>query len=118
MSARPKDPQAAGAHRLERLRTEEEARAQAALEQALTQAFWQALERRPLPPMAALEAAAGTVGALYRLVASLHGEVPRCGCGWQPDPEDDLIRLEAMLAAALAARPARGLADLPVAGRA
>jgi hypothetical protein len=88
------------------------------LAEALTRAFWQALERSPMPPMAALEAAARTVGDLYRQIASLHGEQPRCGCGWQPDPEDDLARLEAMLAAALAARPAFDLAALPAAGRA
>ncbi len=90
-----------------------------ALERALAQAFWQALERHPLAPMAALEAAARTVGDLYRQVASLHGDVPRCGCGWQPDPDDDGIRLEAMMAAAMQVRPDdHGLAGMTVAGRA
>ncbi|ACL59984.1 hypothetical protein [Methylobacterium nodulans] len=91
---------------------------QDALAQALARAFWQALERRPMPPMAALEAAARTVGDLYRQVASLHGDRPACGCGWQPDPEEDLMRLEAVLAAALGEPPPRDLASLPVAGRA
>ncbi|TGE02522.1 hypothetical protein [Methylobacterium nonmethylotrophicum] len=105
-------------HQRERLRAEAEARGQSALEHALTAAFWEALERGPLPPMAALEAAARTVGTLYRQIASLHGPAPRCGCGWQPEPDEDLIRLEAMLAAALIERPRPALADLPVAGRA
>ncbi|AWB24596.1 hypothetical protein DA075_00610 [Methylobacterium currus] len=95
-----------------------EARRQDALEQALTLAFWEALERGPMPPMAALEAAARTVGTLYRQIASLHGPAPRCGCGWQPEPDEDLIRLEAMLAAALIERNRPRLADLPVQGRA
>ncbi|MFE1598522.1 hypothetical protein [Methylobacterium sp. ID0610] len=89
-----------------------------ALAQALTRAFWQALERRPMPPMAALEAAARTVGDLYRQVASLHGDRPGCGCGWQPEAEEDLMRLEAALATALAEPPPLDLAALPVAGRA
>ncbi len=63
--------------------------------------------------MAALEAAARTVGSLYRQIASLHGPSPRCGCGWQPEPDEDLIRLEAMLAAALIERSRPRLADLP-----
>ncbi|SFV15624.1 hypothetical protein SAMN02799631_06169 [Methylobacterium sp. 174MFSha1.1] len=105
-------------HQGERLREDAEARGQAALEQALTLAFWDALERGPLPPMAALEAAARTVGTLYRQIASLHGPTPRCGCGWQPEPDEDLIRLEAMLAAALIERSRPSLADLPVQGRA
>ncbi len=108
-------------HPRERLRAEAEAqetRRQEALEQALTLAFWDALERGPMPPMAALEAAARTVGTLYRQIASLHGPAPRCGCGWQPEPDEDLIRLEAMLAAALIERTRPLLADLPVQGRA
>ncbi|MEH3148483.1 MAG: hypothetical protein PGN34_24885 [Methylobacterium frigidaeris] len=106
-------------HALARLREEAEIRGQDALERALTQAFWLALERQPLAPMAALEAAARSVGDLYRQVASLHGDVPRCGCGWQPDPEDDVIRLEAMMAAAMRHRPDdHGLAAMAVAGRA
>ncbi|MCF4128413.1 hypothetical protein [Methylobacterium sp. SyP6R] len=104
--------------RLAEAEAQTESRRQAALEQALTLAFWDALERGPLPPMAALEAAARTVGTLYRQIASLHGPAPRCGCGWQPEPDEDLIRLEAMLAAALIERPRPSLADLPVAGRA
>ncbi|AWN49969.1 hypothetical protein DK419_10130 [Methylobacterium terrae] len=109
---------AATLHRRERLRAEAEAQGQDALERALTLAFWDALERGPLPPMAALEAAARTVGTLYRQIASLHGPAPRCGCGWTPEPDEDLIRLEAMLAAALIERPRPMLADLPVQGRA
>ena len=70
-------------YRYEGRLAEAEARGQAALERALTLAFWDALERGPLPPMAALEAAARTVGTLYRQIASLHGPAPRCGCGWQ-----------------------------------
>ncbi|NGM33136.1 hypothetical protein G4G93_04190 [Methylobacterium sp. DB0501] len=105
-------------HRHEHPRAETEARSQAALERALTLAFWDALERGPLPPMAALEAAARTVGTLYRQIATLHGPSPRCGCGWNPEPDEDLIRLEAMLAAALVERPRSMLEDLPVQGRA
>lgn len=101
-----------------RLRAQAEARAQAALGHALTLAFWQALERWPMAPMAALEAAARAVGDLYRQAASLHGDDPHCACGWQPDPEDDLLRLEAMLAAALAETPAQTLAAMPAAGTA
>mgnify|MGYP005994220135 CR=1 FL=1 len=99
-------PDAAGRH------------AQGTLERALTLAFWQALQREPIHVMAALEAAARTVGALYRQVAAAHGPDGHCTCGWEPDPEADLIVLEAMLAAALS-RPARhDLADMVPAGRA
>jgi hypothetical protein len=70
-----------------------ESRAQTALERALTVAFWQALQQRPMPAMAALECAARTVGALYRQVAAAHGPHGTCPCGWEPDPEADLIML-------------------------
>ncbi|MGY2047614.1 hypothetical protein [Methylobacterium sp. JK268] len=90
---------------------------QDALAQAVTRAFWAALERNPMPPMAALETAARTVGDLYRQVAALHGDRPVCGCGWRPEPDEDLMRLEAALGVAIfeAAPP---LARLPAAGRA
>ena len=95
-----------------------ERHAQGTLERALTVAFWQALQREPMHVMAALEAAARTVGTLYRQVAAAHGPDGHCTCGWEPDPETDLIVLEAMLAAALS-RPAQlYLADMVPAGRA
>ncbi len=97
----------------------EESAAQAALERALTVAFWQVIQRRPMPAMAALEAAARTVGTLYRQVAAAHGPHGTCACGWEPDPEADLIVLEAMLAAGLMLQPAQAdLAAMVPAGRA
>lgn len=95
-----------------------ERHAQGTVERALTVAFWQALQREPMHVMADLEAAARTVGALYRQAAAMHGPGGSCGCGWEPDPDCDLIVLEAMLAAALS-RPARtDLAEMVPAGRA
>ena len=94
-------------------------RAQAcSLEQALTRAFWRAVQQQPMPVMDALEAAARAVGALYRQAAAAHGPSGSCGCGWQPDPEADLIVLEAMLAAAMKEKPRHDLAAMEVAGRA
>ena len=95
-----------------------ERHAQGTLERALTLAFWQALQREPMHVMAALEAAARTVGALYRQVAAAHGPDGHCTCGWEPDPEADLIVLEAMLAAALSHPAQRDLADMVPVGRA
>lgn len=95
-----------------------ERHAQGMLERALTVAFWQALQREPMHVMAALEAAARTVGTLYRQVAAAHGPDGHCACGWEPDLETDLIVLEAMLAAALAHPPRRELADMVPVGRA
>ncbi|WP_232631487.1 hypothetical protein [Methylobacterium sp. Leaf118] len=92
--------------------------AQTTLERALTVAFWQVMGRQPMPAMAALEAAARTVGALYRQVAAAHGPTGHCACGWEPDPEADLVVLEAMLAAGLAHPPAGDLAAMVPAGRA
>lgn len=95
-----------------------ERHAQGTLERALTLAFWQALQREPMHVMAALEAAARTVGSLYRHVAAAHGPDGHCTCGWEPDPEADLIVLEAMLAAALSHPARHDLADMVPAGRA
>lgn len=97
----------------------DESKAQTALERALTVAFWQAIQHRPMAAMAALECAARTVGALYRQVAAAHGPHGTCPCGWEPDPEADLIVLEAMLAAGLTHPPAAAdLANMVPAGRA
>ena len=98
----------------------------AGLERALAQAFWRAVSAEPMPIMAALEAAARTVGDLYRQAARAHRPEGGCGCGWQPEPDADLIVLEAMLAAALlrpeadegCGRERRDLAAMTVAGRA
>lgn len=95
-----------------------ERHAQGTLERALTAAFWQALQREPMHVMAALEAAARTVGALYRQAAAVHGPNGSCCCGWEPDPDCDLIVLEAMLAAALSRPGHTDLADMAPAGRA
>ena len=95
-----------------------ERNAQGTLERALTVAFWQALQREPMHVMAALEAAARTVGTLYRQVAAAHGPDGHCTCGWEPDPEADLIVLEAMLAAALSHPTRHDLADMVPVGRA
>lgn len=96
-----------------------ERRPQAVLERALTCAFWRAVQQEPMPVMAALEAAARAVGALYRQAAATHGPAGCCGCGWQPDPEADLIVLEAMLAAAAKPEPPRvDLAAMRPVGRA
>lgn len=88
------------------------------LERALTCAFWRAVQQQPMPVMDALEAAARAVGALYRQAAAAHGPSGSCGCGWEPDPEADLIVLEAMLAAAIKGVPGHDLAAMEVAGRA
>lgn len=97
----------------------EEERRLSKLEQTLMRAFWQSLGDDPLPPMAALEAAARIVGTLYTQVARAHEGPNACRCGWEPDPDGDLIVLEANLAAALLASE-RGpdLARMPAAGRA
>ncbi|MBD8908569.1 hypothetical protein [Methylorubrum zatmanii] len=95
-----------------------ERQAQGAMERALTVAFWQAMQREPMHVMAALEAAVRTVGTLYRQVADAHGPNGHCTCGWEPDPETDLIVLEAMLAAAVACPAHKDLADMVPAGRA
>lgn len=106
----------------ERARRERErdalARNQEAMELALTKAFWRGLADRPMPPMAALEIAARVVGALYRQVADAHQGPHACGCGWEPEPDGDLIVLEANLAAALLGPPRRDLARMPAAGHA
>lgn len=96
----------------------EEARGQAALEQALVRAFWQGLDGQSLSVMAALEAAARTIGTLYGQIAAAHGTEAPCGCGWMPDPESDLIVLEAHLAAALMSPHRPDLARMEAAGRA
>lgn len=95
-----------------------EQRSQASLERALACAFWRAVNQEPMPVMAALEAAARAVGLLYRQAAAAHGPNGCCGCGWEPDPESDLIVLEAMLAAAAQDAPRHDLEKMPVAGRA
>lgn len=100
------------------MRAVEERQRQSCLERALTCAFWRTVQSEPMPVMAALEAAARALGSLYRQTAAAHGPGGACGCGWQPDPETDLIVLEAMLAAAMLNPPADDLAAMPVAGRA
>lgn len=91
---------------------------ESSLEQALTAAFWRAVRNDPLPIMAALEAAARALGSLYRMTAEAHGPGSVCGCGWQPDPEADLIVLEAMLAASATRAPVDDLSNMTIAGRA
>lgn len=95
-----------------------EARGQAAIEEAMTRAFWAGLDGQSLSVMAALEAAARTVGLLYARIAAAHGPDATCTCGWEPDPETDLIVLEAHLAAALMRPAAPDLARMEAAGRA
>lgn len=92
--------------------------AEDALDEALRRAFWQSLNRAPLPAMQALETAARTLGALYRQVARAHEQPGGCGCGWEPDPDCDLIVLEANLAAALLHPPQADLFRMPAAGSA
>lgn len=100
-------------------RIAEERHRQGSLERALTCAFWRTVQSEPMPVMAALEAAARALGNLYRETAAAHGPGGSCRCGWQPDPEADLIVLEAMLAAAVKQRPPEeDLAGMAVAGRA
>lgn len=99
-------------------RVAEERGRQSSLERALTCAFWRTVQNEPMPVMAALEAAARALGHLYRETAAAHGPGGSCGCGWQPDPEADLIVLEAMLAAAVMQPPMESLAEMEVAGRA
>ncbi|TXM67428.1 MULTISPECIES: hypothetical protein [unclassified Methylobacterium] len=96
----------------------DETRGQAAIEQALARAFWQALDGQGLPVMAALEAASRTVGALYGQIAAAHGAGTTCACGWVPDPDGDLIVLEAHLAAAILQPRAPDLARMEAAGSA
>jgi hypothetical protein len=93
-------------------------RHQAALEQALIRAFWQSIGRHPLPVMTALETAARVVGTLYGQVAQAHEGPGGCRCGWMPDPDCDLIVLEANLAAALLQLAPPSLARMQVAGQA
>lgn len=88
------------------------------LDEALRRAFWQSLNRAPLPAMSALEVAARVVGALYRQVAQAHEGPNGCRCGWEPDPDCDLIVLEANLAAALLQPPEPDLARMTVLGSA
>ena len=88
------------------------------LERAVTRAFWQAVQQEPMPVMAALEAVARAVGALYRDAAAAHGPGGCCGCGWRPDPETDLMILEAMLADGIEAAPSDDLGRMTVAGSA
>ena len=92
--------------------------AEAALDEALRRAFWQSLHRGALPPMLALEVAARAVGALYRQMADGHEGPGGCACGWEPDPDGDLIVLEANLAAALLQPPSADLARMEPLGRA
>ncbi|TXM92142.1 hypothetical protein, partial [Methylobacterium sp. WL116] len=73
----------------------DESRGQAAVEQALTRAFWHDLDGQGLSVMAALEAASRTIGVLYGQIAAAHGAGTTCTCGWVPDPDTDLIVLEA-----------------------
>ena len=96
----------------------ETAAAEAALEEALRRAFWQSLHRGPLPPMRALQMAAQVVGTLYRQMADGHEGPAACACGWEPEPDGDLIVLEANLAAAILQPPGRDLARMVAAGRA
>jgi hypothetical protein len=91
---------------------------EAHLDEALRRAFWQSLNRAPLPAMAALEVAARVVGALYRQVAQAHEGPQGCRCGWELDPDCDLIVLEANLAAALMQPPGPDLARMTPLGRA
>jgi hypothetical protein len=96
----------------------EAASAEDTMDESLRRAFWQSLNRAPLPAMQALETAARTLGALYRQVARAHEQPGGCGCGWEPDPDCDLIVLEANLAAALLHPPQPDLLRMPAAGSA
>lgn len=96
----------------------DEEAAEAVLDEALRRAFWQSLHRGPLPPMLALQVAARAVGALYRQMADGHEGPSRCACGWEPEPDGDLIVLEANLAAALLQPLCSDLAQLKPLGRA
>ncbi|WP_019905921.1 hypothetical protein [Methylobacterium sp. 77] len=88
------------------------------LDEALRRAFWNSLNRNPLPALQALAVAARTIGALYRQVAQAHEGASGCDCGWEPDPDSDLIVLEANLAAALLKPPESDLAHMATLGRA
>lgn len=96
----------------------EPASPEAHLDEALRRAFCQSLNRAPLPALSALEVAARVVGALYRQVAQAHEGPQGCRCGWEPDPDCDLIVLEANLAAALMQPPEPDLARMIPLGRA
>lgn len=88
------------------------------LDEALRRAFWTSLNRHPLPALQALAAAARTIGTLYRQIAQAHEGPGGCACGWEPDPDSDLIVLEANLAASLLKPPEPDLAHMPTLGRA
>lgn len=96
----------------------DETRGQAAIEQALTRAFWTGMDGQSLSVMAALEAAARTIGVIYGQIAAAHGPDTTCACGWVPEPDADLIVLEAHLAAALMRPRGPDLARMEAAGRA
>ena len=68
--------------------------------------------------MQALEVAARALGVLYRQMADGHDGPGGCACGWEPDPDGDLIVLEANLAAALLHPPSADLARMEPLGRA
>lgn len=88
------------------------------LDEALRRAFWTSLHRQPLPALRALTVAARTIGMLYRQIAEAHDGPGGCNCGWEPDPDSDLIVLEANLAAALLKPPEADLAFMATLGRA
>lgn len=90
------------------------------LDEALRRAFWTTLNRNPLPALQALAVAARTIGVLYRQIAEAHEGPGACACGWEPDPDSDLIVLEANLAAALLKphEPGPDLARMTTLGRA
>ncbi|KQP61658.1 hypothetical protein ASG40_04270 [Methylobacterium sp. Leaf399] len=88
------------------------------LDEAIRRAFWTVLHRGPLPPMDALQVAARTIGTLYRQMAQAHDGPGGCACGWEPDPDGDLVVLEAQLAAALLQPPSQDLAQMATMGQA
>ncbi|MBX9932746.1 MAG: hypothetical protein K2Y56_14590 [Methylobacterium sp.] len=92
--------------------------AETALDEALRRSFWQRLHHDALPPMLALQIAAGAIGTLYRQLAEAHRGPGGCACGWEPDPDGDLIILEARLASAIIQSARHDLARMPAAGRA
>ncbi len=85
------------------------------MRQAVLCAFCHIIQTSGLRPMDVLALAASAVGSIYRDVAAVHMDSGGCPCGWEPQPEADIERLQRLLAEA---SPKPDLRWLTAAGRA
>jgi hypothetical protein len=95
-------------------RDEDAARAE--MRQAILCAFCRIMQTTRLRPMTVLGLAATAVGMIYKEIATAHRHIATCPCGWEPQAEADVARLQTAVAAA--AHPAADLRWLKIAGRA